>query len=66
MLRASHQMSKKETPNEPGANDYFFLQDENYDENTIVSYEKWESAEAESAHWKTPPLTGFEHLDLHS
>lgn len=55
-LKATLTTLAAETRKEPGANDYFFMHDENYDENTIVSYEKWESAEAESAHWKTPHL----------
>ena len=45
-----------ETREEKGAIEYFFVHDENYDPNTIVSYEKWENADEEAAHWKTPHL----------
>ncbi len=45
-----------ETRKEKGAIEYFFVHDENFDENTIVSYEKWTNAAEEAAHWKTPHL----------
>lgn len=45
-----------ETRKEEGAIEYFFVHDENFDPNTIVSYEKWASATQEAAHWKTPHL----------
>ena len=45
-----------ETRKENGAIEYFFVHDENYDPNAIVSYEKWENADEEAAHWKTPHL----------
>ena len=45
-----------ETRKEQGAIEYFFVHDQNHDENTIVSYEKWANAEEEAAHWQTPHL----------
>ena len=45
-----------ETRKEAGAIEYFFVQDQNYDPNTIVSYEKWQDAEQEAQHWQTPHL----------
>ena len=45
-----------ETRREKGAIEYFFVHDENYNPNIIVSYEKWENATEEAAHWKTPHL----------
>ena len=44
------------TRQEPGAVEYFFVQDQAHDQNTIVSYEKWADAGEEAAHWKTPHL----------
>ena len=45
-----------ETRKEAGAQEYFFIQDENVDTDTILSYERWENAEEESKHWETPHL----------
>ncbi|NES83443.1 MAG: antibiotic biosynthesis monooxygenase [Moorea sp. SIO2B7] len=45
-----------ETRKEPGAIEYFFVQDVNHDPNTIVSYEKWQNAAEEAKHWQTPHL----------
>ena len=45
-----------ETRKEPGAIEYFFIQDQNHDPNTIVSFEKWQNAEKEAQHWQTPHL----------
>ncbi len=45
-----------ETRKELGAQEYFFIQDESHDSNTILSYERWENAAEESKHWKTPHL----------
>ncbi len=47
----------KKTRKESGAIEYFFIHDENHNPNTIVSYEKWENANEEGKHWKTPHLT---------
>lgn len=44
------------TRQEVGAVDYFFVQDEQHDPNTLVSIEKWRDGEAEKAHWQTPHL----------
>ncbi len=46
----------KETRKESGAIEYFFIHDESHNPNTIVSYEKWENANEEGKHWKTPHL----------
>ena len=43
------------TRKEPGAAEYLFVLDQSKP-NTIVSYEKWNSADDEAAHWKTPHL----------
>ena len=45
-----------ETRKELGAQEYFFIQDESHDTNTILSYERWENADEEGKHWKTPHL----------
>lgn len=55
-LRSTLEALAEETRKEPGAVEYFFVEDEHHDANTIVSYEKWSDAEAESAHWRTPHL----------
>lgn len=44
-----------ETRKEPGAEEYGFIRDRN-NPDTVLSYEKWTDADAESAHWKTPHL----------
>lgn len=44
-----------ETRNEDGAEEYGFIRDHKTPE-TVVSYERWTSGEAEAAHWKTPHL----------
>jgi len=45
-----------ETRKEPGCLSYTYIQDTNHDAHTLVSYEKWESIEAEAAHWQTPHM----------
>ena len=55
-LKATLTALAEETRKEPGAHEYFFVQDENHDTNTIVSYERWETAEEEKKHWGTPHL----------
>ncbi len=44
-----------ETRNEDGAEEYGFIRDLKTPE-TVLSYERWTSGEAEAAHWKTPHL----------
>lgn len=44
-----------ETRKEAGAQEYGFIQDQKSPE-VVLSYEKWQNAEAESAHWETPHL----------
>ena len=44
-----------ETRNEEGAEEYGFIRDLKTPE-TVLSYERWTSGEAEAAHWKTPHL----------
>ena len=44
-----------ETRNEDGAEEYGFIRDQKNPE-TVLSYERWTSIEAEAAHWKTPHL----------
>ncbi|MDY6938821.1 MAG: putative quinol monooxygenase [Cyanobacteriota bacterium] len=46
----------RETRQEPGALQYGFYSDQK-DPNTILSFEEWQDADVESAHWKTPHLT---------
>lgn len=55
-LKATLTKLAKETRKEAGANEYFFIQDENHDPNTIVSYERWENATEEKNHWNMPHL----------
>lgn len=55
-LKATLETLAAETRKEPGAHEYFFIQDENVDSDTILSYERWENAEEESKHWDTPHL----------
>ncbi len=55
-LEAVLRVLATETRKEPGAIDYFFVQDQAHDRNTIVSFEKWADADEEAAHWKTPHL----------
>ena len=55
-LKAALEALAVETRKEPGLLSYSFIQDTNHDTNTLVSYEKWESAEAEAAHWQTPHM----------
>ena len=43
----------EETRKEAGSHEYFFVLDQNKP-NTFVSYERWESAEDEDAHWQIP------------
>lgn len=56
-LKSTLEILAGETRKESGANEYFFIHDENHNKNTIVSYERWENAEEEGKHWKTPHLT---------
>ncbi len=44
-----------ETRKEAGAQEYGFIRDQKSPE-VVLSYEKWQDAEAESAHWQTPHL----------
>ncbi len=44
-----------ETRNEDGAEEYGFIRDLKIPE-TVLSYERWTSSEAEAARWKTPHL----------
>lgn len=63
-LKATLESLADETRKEPGAQEYFFIQDENVDTDTILSYERWENAEEESKHWETPHLNrALEELD---
>ena len=43
------------TRKEEGAEQYSFIRDHKSPE-TVLSYERWTSSEAEAAHWKTPHL----------
>lgn len=55
-LKTTLETLAAETRKELGAQEYFFIQDENVDSNTILSYERWENAEEEQKHWETPHL----------
>ena len=55
-LKVTLETLAAETRKESGAQEYFFIQDESHDNNTILSYERWEKAEEESKHWETPHL----------
>ena len=55
-LKATLTALAEETRKEPGALEYFFVQDQNFDHNTIVSYERWENADEEKKHWDTSHL----------
>ena len=55
-LKSTLEALAAETRMEPGAQEYFFIQDENVDSDTILSYERWENAEEERKHWETPHL----------
>jgi quinol monooxygenase YgiN len=55
-LRSTLETLAAKTRKESGAIEYFFVQDQNHDSNTIVSYEKWEDADEEAKHWKTSHL----------
>ncbi len=44
-----------ETRKEAGAQEYGFIRDQKTPE-VVLSCEKWQDAEAESAHWETPHL----------
>lgn len=46
----------KQTRQESGALQYGFYRDRE-DPNTILSFEEWQDADVESAHWKTHHLT---------
>ena len=46
----------QQTRQESGALQYGFYRDRE-DPNTILSFEEWQDADVESAHWKTPHLT---------
>lgn len=56
-LKATLEALAHETRQEPGAKEYFFVQDTHNAPNTILSYERWENADEESKHWKTPHLS---------
>ncbi len=55
-LKAALETLAEETRKEPGALEYFFVQDHAHDKNTIISYERWKNSEEEEKHWKTPHL----------
>lgn len=55
-LKATLEALAAETRKEAGAREYFFVQDENHDPNTILSFERWEGAKEEGEHWDTPHL----------
>ena len=55
-LKSTLEALASETRKESGAQEYFFIQDEDVDTDTILSYERWENAEEESKHWETPHL----------
>jgi len=55
-LKAVLSKLAEETRKEAGAQEYFFVHDENYDPNTILSYERWTNATEEGKHWETPHL----------
>ncbi len=44
-----------ETRKEEGAQEYSFIRDQKTPD-VVLSYEKWQDAEAEAAHWETPHL----------
>ncbi|MEO1053012.1 MAG: antibiotic biosynthesis monooxygenase [Bacteroidota bacterium] len=44
-----------ESRKEPGAVEYFFIEDQSKP-NTLLSIEKWENETEESKHWQTPHL----------
>lgn len=46
----------KETRQETGVIEYFFIEDI-LKPNTIISIEKWENEQEEAKHWETPHLT---------
>ncbi len=46
----------KQTRQEAGALQYGFYRNQE-DPNIILSFEEWQDAEVEAAHWKTPHLT---------
>ncbi|MGD1805079.1 putative quinol monooxygenase [Dapis sp. BLCC M126] len=46
----------KETRQEAGALQYGFYRNQE-EPNTILSFEEWQDADVESAHWKAPHLT---------
>jgi quinol monooxygenase YgiN len=45
----------EETRKEPGSEAYLCIRDDTRP-NTLLSYERWRSAEDEAAHWQTPHL----------
>lgn len=55
-LKSALETLAQETRQETGVIEYLFVQDENHDPNTILSYEKWQSSEEEAKHWQTPHL----------
>lgn len=55
-LKSTLETLAAETRKELGAQEYFFIQDEAHDTNTILSCERWENSEEESKHWQTPHL----------
>ena len=46
----------QQTRQETGALQYGFYRNQK-DSNTILSFEEWQDADVEAAHWKTPHLT---------
>ncbi len=55
----------EQTRREAGCIEYGFYQDQS-NPNVVLSYEVWQDAEAEAAHWNTPHLTSaieaFKHI----
>lgn len=54
-LNTALQKLSDTTHTEKGVIEYFFIQHQEQP-NVVISYEKWQDAEAEAAHWQTPHL----------